>query len=31
MVKNGNFTLEMTSSGQELQFDIATDMQWSQN
>ena len=30
MVKNGNFTLEMTSSGQELQFDIATDMQWSQ-
>ena len=30
MVKNGNFTLEMTSSGQESQFHIATDMQWSQ-
>ena len=30
MVKNGNFILEMTSSGQESQFHIATDMQWSQ-
>ena len=29
MVKNGNFTLLLTSSGQEWQFHIATDVQWS--
>ena len=26
VVKNANFTLAMTSYGQELQFDIATDI-----
>ena len=29
VVKNGNFTLLLTSSGQEWQFHIATDVQWS--
>ena len=29
VVKNGNFTLLLTSSGQEWQFHIATDIQWS--
>ena len=29
MVKNGNFTLLLTSGGQEWQFHIATDIQWS--
>ena len=29
VVKNGNFTLLLTSSDQELQFHIATDIQWS--
>ena len=28
VVKNGNVTLLLTSSGQEWQFDIATDIQW---
>ena len=30
MVKNGNFTLLLTSHGQEWQFHIATDISWSQ-
>ena len=29
MVKNGNFTLLLTSTGQEWQFHIATDIYWS--
>ena len=29
MVENGNFTLLLTSSGQEWQFHIATDVKWS--
>ena len=29
VVKNGNFTLLLTSSGQEWQFHIATDILWS--
>ena len=29
MLKNGNFTLQLTSSGQEWQFHIATDIKWS--
>ena len=29
VVKNGNFTLLLTSSGQEWQFHIASDIQWS--
>ena len=29
VVKNGNFTLLLTSSGQQWQFHIATDIQWS--
>ena len=29
MVKNGNFTLLLTSSGQEWQFHIATDGQFA--
>ena len=29
VVKNNNFTLLLTSSGQEWQFHIATDIQWS--
>ena len=28
-VKNGNFTLLLTSSGQEWQFHTATDIWWS--
>ena len=30
MVKNGNFTLLLTSSGQEWQFHNPTDINWSQ-
>ena len=30
MVKNGSFTLLLTSSGQEWQFHFATNVQWSQ-
>ena len=29
VVKNGNFTQLLISSGQEWQFHIATDVQWS--
>ena len=29
MVKNGNFTLLLTSSGQEWKFHIGTDISWS--
>ena len=29
VIKNGNFTCLLTSSGQEWQFHIATDIQWS--
>ena len=29
VVKNGNFTQLLTSSGQEWQFDIATNIKWS--
>ena len=29
VVKNGNFKLLLTSSGQECQFNIATDISWS--
>ena len=29
MVNNGNFTLLLTSSGQQWQFHIATDLYWS--
>ena len=29
VVKNGNFILLLTCSGQEWQFQIANDMQWS--
>ena len=29
MVKNGNFTLLLTSSGQEWQFHIPTDIKWT--
>ena len=29
VVRNGNFTLLLTSSGQEWQFHIATDIYWS--
>ena len=29
VITNGNFTLLLTSSVQETQFDIATDIRWS--
>ena len=29
VVKNGNFPFLLTSNGQEWQFHIATDVQWS--
>ena len=29
LVKNGNFTLLLASSGQQWEFHIATDIQWS--
>ena len=31
MVKNGNFTLLLTSGGQKWQFYFATDISWCKN